>query len=106
MKKAICVLVLVMVSMISFGQVKKTDAKDSLVRVKDSVTKMDIPAGVTVFVLNPEQVALLEEVIGQSNASFQKTNVLIQILKTQQYSQPAKKSEQTAGGKKEKDKSN
>lgn len=50
---------------------------------------VDGPKGTVIFVMTPDQVALLEYVISKTDAGFEKTNALIQILKTQQYNPPA-----------------
>lgn len=96
MKQATLILAFSVLSMATFAQAKKDSTHKKIIATKthDSdfkVTSGDstkIPIGTVIFALNPEQVQLLEFVISKSDAGFEKTNVLIQILKTQQYKMP------------------
>lgn len=90
MKKFIVISTLIFLGLSSFAQKKVQPKKDSI----PSVSKEPIdptqgpPPGATVIILSPDQVHLLEAVIAESNYSFRNTQILLDILRRQQYVVP------------------
>lgn len=65
---------------------QKSKAKPIPVVPKDTI--LGPPAGTVVIVLNQDQVHMLEDVIAESTAPYKEVNILLGILRTQQYHPP------------------
>lgn len=89
MKKFIVISTLIFLGLSCFAQKKVQPKKDTVSHVAPPIDPTQgPPPGSTVIILAPDQVHLLEAVISESNYSFRETQILLQILRTQQYVVP------------------